>query len=320
VTHDALRALLPRYAAGDLTEHDAEDVRAHLASGCGPCLDDVYSRPVGIPVPPHGYSVDGRAATAPEPAPSVVAAADVPVRRGPVAVLGALLALALLILAGCIWLIADRQAREAARAREVAQIAARLGEVDARRAELAGRLEALLADLEKTRADARQQAEAARAAAEAGGDLAHQLEDAEARIATLLRGVRRRDAQLDRLLSGVAEERTLRELLAAPGVELLRLRAVPPFVEGRGHVVSHPARGRILVYAFDLPSPPAGTDYRLRVALADGRTVGGPTFRPDVGGDAVVPIRVDGAAARVAEVEILLEPGARAVLAGRAAG
>jgi hypothetical protein len=95
---------------------------------------------------------------------------------------------------------------------------------------------------------------------------------------------------------------------------------VPPFVDGRGHVLSHARRGRDLVYAFDLPAPPAGTAYRLRVGLADGRTIDGRTFTPDAGGDAIVAVRVDGTASPVVAVEIVLEPGARSVLAGRTAG
>lgn len=314
MTHDALRALLPPYAAGELNEPDAEFVRAHLASGCAACLNDIYSRPVGLPVPPPA---------APAPARPVPFAAPVaaPARRNVlVPVLAGLLALALAIVGGCLWLIAGLQAREAARVRDLDRVATLLNEVDARRAELGTRLDALAGELAAARADARTQAEAARTAADANADLAHQLEAAETRIATLSRGVQRRDAQIDRLISGVEEEKALHELVATPGTELLRLRAVPPFAEGRGHVLWQPGRSRILVYAFGLPRPPAGTSYQLRVVLDGGRAVTGPNFAPDADGAAVVPCHLEGDAPRVTDVEVLLEPGARAVLAGHAAG
>jgi len=313
VTHDALRALLPLYAAGELTELDAEAVRAHLASGCATCLDDVYSRPVGLPVPTGGPR--------PEPAVGRVRRRAVGTSRSPLAaVLAGLLALALMIVGGCLWLIAGLQARDAARARDVDRIAAQLGEVDARRAELGTRLEAIAGALDAARAESRAQTDAARAAADASAELARELDAAETRIATLTRGVHRRDAKIDRLLSGVDEDRTLRELVEAPGAELLQLRAVPPFVDGRGHVLWQPGRARILVYAFGLPRPPPATGYRLRVHLDGGQTIAGPIFVPDREGAAVVAVRLDANVARIADVEVLLEPGARAVLAGHPAG
>jgi hypothetical protein len=57
VTHDHLRLLLPRYAAGVLSTGDAEAIRAHLADGCGECLDALYRMPVGMPrdVRPGAY-------------------------------------------------------------------------------------------------------------------------------------------------------------------------------------------------------------------------------------------------------------------------
>jgi len=49
VSHEAIRELLPDYAAGVLPEERCDAVRGHLAAGCTRCLDDVFSRPVGLP-------------------------------------------------------------------------------------------------------------------------------------------------------------------------------------------------------------------------------------------------------------------------------
>src|SRR5262245_4558802 len=52
VSHEELRALLGPYAAGALEASTAEAVRAHLAGGCTPCIDELYRRPVGIVLRP----------------------------------------------------------------------------------------------------------------------------------------------------------------------------------------------------------------------------------------------------------------------------
>ena len=44
MTHEEVRGLLPRYAAGVLSDALAEAVRDHLATGCVGCLDDVFTR------------------------------------------------------------------------------------------------------------------------------------------------------------------------------------------------------------------------------------------------------------------------------------
>jgi hypothetical protein len=49
VTHEHVRILLPRYAAGDLTSPDADAVRTHLATGCTDCLEALFRMPIGMP-------------------------------------------------------------------------------------------------------------------------------------------------------------------------------------------------------------------------------------------------------------------------------
>ena len=49
VTHDHLRMLLPRYAAGTLGRDQVEGVQSHLATGCTACLNELFRLPVGMP-------------------------------------------------------------------------------------------------------------------------------------------------------------------------------------------------------------------------------------------------------------------------------
>ena len=51
MTHDEVRGLLSRYAAGVLSDTLAEAVRNHLATGCVGCLGDVFGRPLDATVP-----------------------------------------------------------------------------------------------------------------------------------------------------------------------------------------------------------------------------------------------------------------------------
>jgi hypothetical protein len=299
VTHDRLRALLPRYAAGELDEDQAELVRAHMASGCATCLGDVFSRPVGLPpvaVPPPR---------------------SVPRRTWP-AVLAGLLAAG--VAAGGVWAIGDLRGREARRSAELGAAAARLEELRARQAEQANRITALGHELETAHAEAARQTQAAREAAERSATLARDMEAAETRIATLERGVRRRDREIDRLLGAVDAQSLLHELVASPAVDFVRLRPILPFRDVRGHVLWQYAQREGVLHAFALPSPAPGGSYRVQLVLRDGRRVPGATFTPDAAGNAVLPLRLFGARDVLREIEIVLDPGTQPVLAGRADG
>ena len=132
-------------------------------------------------------------------------------------------------------------------------------------------------------------------------------------IDSLLRSIRRRDTEIDRLLGG-APERTLADLAAMPGFGVARLE---PRSSGgaRGHLLWHPARAAALLYAFALP--PARRAYRIELELDDGRVQAGPAFEPDPEGDAVLAIRLPVVGARLRGVTVVQEPGARAVLGAR---
>jgi len=320
VTHDELRPLLGAYAAGALAESAAEVVRAHLASGCTECLRDIFSRPVGLPrgagdessrtvtEPPHDEA-ERHAAHAPPPA---------PVRRGRrwgLAVTIVVLALALATFAS--WTIYDLREREAARHAEAVRLAARVSELEAARAELATRVDGLAHDREAARDEATRQAEAVRATAEENASLTAELEAARGRIATLTRSVQRRDSEIAQLVTGVDEQRAVHDLAATPGVELVRLKPIAPVADAGGHVLWHPARDTILLYAFDLPPLPEGNHYRVRLRLGDGRVEDGPVFRPGPRGDVALPIRLSGGAAHLREVQVVRDSTAEPVLAGQ---
>jgi hypothetical protein len=311
VTHDELRALLPRYAAGELGADEAGAVRAHLAAGCTECMHEVFRRPVGHPRPVASPPV------VPPPAGLRVQEPAAPRGRGLVAaivVLGAVLA----ALAG--WSIADLRRREERCRTEAARATQQLTDAEASRAATAARVTTLEHARASAEAEAARQAAAARASAEDSAQVRRDLEAAQARIATLTRGVRRRDSEIGRLISGVDEERALRDLAATPGLAVARLKAVAPFEEARGHVLWHPAREEVVLYAFGLPPLPEGGTYRVRLHLEGGRVEAGPAFKPGPRGDVALPMRLGASGTHLRAVDVVVGPSAQPVLAGRTDG
>jgi len=293
VTHDELRAALPPYAAGELEEKPAAEVRAHLAAGCEDCLALLFRLPVGRPRNRWQRRL---------PRPGWLAPAT-----------AALLAIALAVLVG--WTIRDLTHREAEQRAESERAEARLVAAESARAAAAARGDALARALEAARADA---AEARAALAVAAGDrprLEAELAASEARVASLLRSIHRRDAEIDRLLGG-APERTLADLAAMPGFRVAGLEGRSGG-GARGHLLWHPARAAALLYAFGLP---CGQPYRIELQLDDGRVASGPAFEVGADGDAVVPIRLPVVGARIRGTTVVRDPGGQTVLAARLGG
>ena len=213
----------------------------------------------------------------------------------------------------------ELRAREAAARAEGVRLAGRVTELEAVRAALAER--AAAADRARTEAEAEatRQAEAVRTTAEASAELRHELEAAETRIETLTRGLQRRDREVDRLLGGIDGQRGLQDLVATPGMEIVRLGPVGAVRRGRGHALWHPAREIVIVYAFDLPELGGGGRYRVRVRLENGLVVTGPPLDRGARGDIVESVRVGAGSGRVREVEVVSEVSGTPVLAGRTA-
>ena len=293
VTHDELRAALPPYAAGELEEKPAAEVRAHLAAGCEDCLALLFRLPVGRPRDRWQRRL---------PRPGWLAPATT-----------ALLAIALAVLVG--WTIRDLTRREAEQRAESERAEVRMVAAESARAAAAARGDALARALEAARADA---AEARTALAAAAGDrprLEAELAASEARVASLLRSIHRRDAEIDRLLGG-APERTLADLAAMPGFRVAGLEGRSGG-GARGHLLWHPARAAALLYAFGLP---CGQPYRIELQLDDGRVASGPAFEVGADGDAVVPIRLPVVGARIRGTTVVRDPGGQTVLAARLGG
>ena len=293
MTHDELRAALPPYAAGELEEEPAAEVRAHLAAGCEECLAALFRLPVGRPRDRGQRRL---------PRPGWLAPAT-----------AALLAIALAVLD--VWTIRDLARREAEQRAESERAEARLVAAESARAAAAARGDALARALEAARADA---AEARAALAATAGDrprLEAELAASEARVASLLRSIHRRDAEIDRLLGG-APERTLADLAAMPGFRVAGLEGRSGG-GARGHLLWHPARAAALLYAFGLP---CGQPYRIELQLDDGRVASGPAFEVGADGDAVVPIRLPVVGARIRGTTVVRDPGGQTVLAARLGG
>ena len=129
--------------------------------------------------------------------------------------------------------------------------------------------------------------------------------------------MQRRDSEIAQLVTGVDEQRAVHDLAATPGVELVRLKPIAPVADAGGHVLWHPARDTILLYAFDLPPLPEGHRYRVRLRLGDGRVEDGPVFRPGPRGDVALPIRLSSSPAHLREVQVVRDSTAEPVLAGQ---
>ena len=293
MTHDELRAALPPYAAGELEEKPAAEVRAHLAAGCEDCLASLFRLPVGRPRDRGQRRL---------PRPGWLAPAT-----------AGLLAIALAVLVA--WTIRDLARREAEQRAESERAEAGLVAAESARAAAAARGDALARALEAARADV---AETRAALAAAAGDrprLEAELAASEARVASLLRSIHRRDAEIDRLLGG-APERTLADLAAMPGFRVSGLEGRSGG-GARGHLLWHPAQVAALLYAFGLPR---GRPYRIELQLDDGRIASGPAFEVGADGDAVVPIRLPVVGARIRGTTVVRDPGGQTVLGARLGG
>jgi putative zinc finger protein len=306
VTHEDLRARLPQYAAGELAGDDADVVRRHLATGCVECLEDVFRRPVGQPL----------ARTPSEPAVRVERRNPRP-RGGRRLLTGAVVVLALALAALAGWTITELRQREIAARDDAARLTARLSDEASKGAVLAERVTSLERERDAAREEASRQVAAVRETAEASAQAREALEAAQSRIETLERGMHRRDVELDRLHARSEAERTLGELVATPGLQILPLVGVGPFESVRGHVLWHPDRHGLVLYAFDLPALADGASYEVRLRLDGGRVEHGPTFRPGARGDAAVAVSLDGEVGRLREVDVLRQPSAVPVLAAR---
>ena len=314
VTHELLHDLLPRYAAGTLDDAGCDAVRLHLASGCATCLHELFEYPVGLPR--TAARDDGLPPAAPAPVPP----ASVRPRRWGWLVVGGL---GLLLAALALWTLGRLRGREAAYREQASDVAAQVVDVEAQRRALAARvavldrdLEAARADLEKARAEVARQAQAVRDTAEASAEQARQLEAAELRADELARALRGRQLEVNHLRSTTDAQGTLAALLAAPGLEVLRLSAVPPFRDAHGHVLWHPGGDTVLLYASGLPPLPVGRSYQVHLDFDDGRQEEGPSLVPDVRGTLLLSIPLGAVAERLRSLMVLLKPGAEPVLAG----
>lgn len=302
MTHEEARPRLAAYAAGALDGLASEAVRAHLASGCGECLRDLFVRPVGLPRQTNGVGRDPVPAASSRRSRGLVVA---------VVVLAAALATAV----G--WTTLELRARRVAQRETAARAARELAEAERARVALVERLAVVDREVAELRAAPAPPAEPP--PADEHAEVQTELDQAEGRVAMLGETLRRREREIGRLRAALAGDETIREAVEAPGVELLRLAPATPFQDVRGHALWHPGADRLVVYAYGLPSLPEASRYRIEVALADGRLVVGPAFTVGPGGEATVPVPVDGGRVSPRELRLTLEPGGRVVLGWRRA-
>jgi hypothetical protein len=243
VTHEEVEARLSGYASGTLAEPEERAVRAHLASGCRDCLTDVFRRPVGLSrdvTPASRTTIRYRRSAAPWVWTMLVLGAA-----------GAATSVA--------WRDADQARRLAASSRRV--VAATASDEE----RLRGRLAAL-----KTTAHELRRAMRALGAERQGlrsdvALLAGRAREAERRVTGLRAQLDRDSRRAARLEKTVAETRPVLEAAGAPGIHFARFRTTRRYHDAFGHVLWDRSRGRLFVYAFELPFADQPEGYVLRL-------------------------------------------------------
>jgi len=183
MTHEEARELLPRYAAGILSDESSDAVRAHLVRGCRDCLEDLFRRPFGLTAPDPDPDPP-----APEP-PPVLAPRPVGRRRGGLAV-GAAVAL---VVAAASLMLARGPRPETAPIAPEGELGPTVAELKEQRAGLAVRLAGLEAAA-ATAASASREAEETRAAM---AEKERELESERLRVGALKRDMRRQDVDFE---------------------------------------------------------------------------------------------------------------------------
>jgi len=251
VTHDEIRAQVAPYAAGGVTGAVADDVRAHLASGCPDCLRMLYAQRARL----------SREATSPNP-PRAGRAPLLGIIVG--VVLGGLAAGAAIHLAlrtgmNLAPLIPASRASDLDRVRS--KMAVETADVNAKLARAEAELQRLQQDLARLRSDQANEAQR-RVDQEPAKDVppaddVESLRDAlavsEQHARSLAREVRVREAEVERLQTAQEGAAALKALLATPGVRVVALRPQAGLHDPRGHAVIAPGAASVVVYAEGLP-------------------------------------------------------------------
>jgi hypothetical protein len=158
--------LLADYAAGTLPSASADEVRAHLVSGCRDCLERLFNYPVGL----------GTAAVPAPPAPTGVSPRYTPLVLGLAAGVAALAA----------WPILDVERGRERQQQHVQVLTERYDQLERTRGELAERLEVLDREIEVAERKAVRQARLVRTTAKKSEDVERQLDSAQKRLGSLL--------------------------------------------------------------------------------------------------------------------------------------
>lgn len=293
MTHALLRERLAAYAEGTLPEGDAEEVRAHLATGCDECLGRVFGRPVGVPRPqprvPSAPAETGASPDAPPASERVAQSGSTPAlwRWGAfgLVLLGVSAGfVASLVVAGR-WARGDDDARAA-----LASASDRWREERAALDERLRRLEA-----EAAAAEARARAEAARRE-ERPEETGNEPEDAPPGAGAL-----------------EATPAWLQGLLSEGGARVGALVPSSVAPDARGFAVWSVLRGIVVVVVSGLPDG-VGT-YRVRVLLENGSTVWVGQLNATPGGSLTVSVALPPAPRRrVLAVDVYRDPPGEAAL------
>jgi len=251
VTHDEIQAQVAPYAAGGVTGVVADDVRAHLASGCPDCLRMLYAQRAKL-------SRQGASSQPRREWRAPLLGIAVGAALGGLAA-GAGIHLALRAGVNLAPLVPTPRASDLDRVRT--KMALDTAEVSAKLARAEAELVRLQQDLARVRSDhaseAQHGSDEGTARDEVPPDDAGSLRDAlaasEQRGRALAREIRVREAEVEHLRRVEEGAVELKRLLATPGVRVVALRPQAGLHDPRGHAVIAPGAASVVVYAEGLP-------------------------------------------------------------------
>ncbi|MCS6927415.1 MAG: anti-sigma factor [Candidatus Binatia bacterium] len=319
MTHQEIQELLPLYALGGLDEQSNKTIVEHLAESCEVCATELQEWQEVVALLPLAFVPDG-------PSPEVKARVMARVRQDlrpqtlsarprrwrpswialPLAAAAAIL----LLIGGLRYqevvhnlatqaekatslaaLLAQEQAKLAAREAEVEQLRAQLREqhaLVAERAQILAHLEAMLAEQrrlvtvrEQEVAQLRAEKERSQAVAAAyERELAALQAEVQRQRETVASTERRaeefrmaleqqralveaRTREAAQLRDALARQRAVIEVLTTPGLQMGYLRRAKRGVEAEGHVLWNERKKTWLFYTFRLPPPPPGKEYQV---------------------------------------------------------
>lgn len=278
MTHNELQDLLPLYVLGGLEPEAAAEVERHLAETCDACSAEVRAWQEVLGLIPFGLTQTG-------PSPAVKERLMARVRRDAKVVpltprrrsvwLSVPLAIAAAVLLVIGW------GRYQTALRLAAEQEARVHTV-----------QTLLAQARATLADREQK-----------------LQQLQARFEQQRVSVAASAREVEQLRDALARQKSVIEVLSAPGLQVGKLGWAKRGVDSQGHVLWNEAKKTWLFYSFGMPDPPPEKEYQVWFMTEEEGPVSAGLFRPDQAGTGLVVAKsVPPRFGKVTAAAVTLEP------------